>query len=91
MTDAIKGLEEIFQEVMPPEMVEAFVSGYKNPTYDRISSECHRCSAVVKSQTLHNSYHRNLTLSIWLLQGWSLAHMRDDHNEELDLTNYDEA
>src|ERR1051325_946576 len=62
------------QEVRP-DLLDELLEGYKHPSYallgtvgPRSVNVCHRCGAVVASQSDHDDHHRNLTIAIGLLQ-----------------------
>src|SRR5262245_49379408 len=72
--------DALVASLMPPEMLEHFQQQEDaNPTrYIRLIGNdrvCTRCGAVVHSgaKRHHSLYHRQLTLAIWLLQGFALA------------------
>jgi hypothetical protein len=70
--------EELVWDILPAELKTHFVENYAPPKYialtggDRI---CALCGAEIHegSRRHHSLYHRQLTLTIWALQGLSLS------------------
>jgi hypothetical protein len=68
----------LVEEVMPPGMLDQFDAQYHPPKFIKLIGDervCTRCGTYVNvdARAHHRLYHRNLTMAIWMLQGFTLA------------------
>lgn len=75
--------QELQSDLASRAILAAFEEDYEPPSYDN-SGICDRCSVRVFSgrRDGHNVWHRNLSLTMYLLEGFILSMRRGDASDE---------